>query len=896
VLGAGNDPQATVVAPGAVMVGNAAGLTVITRDTDASGLPHKSVAVHVSVTGPPQLGTALKVDGFEVPLSKQPPVNPLVYGIVLGAGNEPHATVIVPGAVIVGNAAGLTVITLDTDASGRPQASVAVHVSVTGPPHPFGEALNVEGFDVPLSKQPPLNPFVYAMVLGAGNDPHATVVAPGAVIVGKAAGLTVITLDTDARGLPQISVAVHVSVTGPPHALGAALNVDGFEVPLIKQPPLNPLVNDMVLGAGNDPHATVVAPGAVIVGKAAGLTVITRDTGARGRPQASVAVHVSVTGPPHAPGVAVNVDRLEVPLSKQPPVNPLVYDMVLGAGNDPHATVVAPGAVIVGNAAGLTVITLDTDARGLPHRSVAVHVSVTGPPQPGTALNVDRLEVPLSKHPPLKPFVYVIVLGAGNEPHATVIGPGAVIVGNAAGLTVITLDTDASGLPHASVAVHVSVTGPPHALGVALNVDGFEVPLSKQPPLNPFVYAMVLGAGNDPHATVVAPGAVIVGNAAGLTVITLDTDASGLPHMSVAVHVSVTGPPHPPGAALNVDGFEVPLIKQPPLNPFVNDIVLGAGNDPHATVVAPGAVIVGNAAGLTVITLETDASGLPHASVAVHVSVTGPPHALGEALNVDGFEVPLSKQPPVNPLVYVMVLGAGNDPHATVIGPGAVIVGNAAGLTVITRDTEARGLPHISVAVHVSVTGPPQPGTALKVDGFEVPLIKQPPLNPFVNDIVLGAGKAPQATVIGPGAVIVGSAAGLMVIILDTDARGLPHASVAVHVCVTGPPHGPGVALNVDELEVPLIKHPPLNPFVNDMVLGAGNDPHATVVAPGAVIVGNAAGLIVITLDTGASGLPQASVAVHVSVTGPPHGPGVALKVDGFEVPLSKQPPVNPFV
>ena len=160
------------------------------------------------------------------------------------------------------------------------------------------------------------------------------------------------------------------------------------------------------------------------------------------------------------------------------------------------------------------------------------------------------------------------MLGAGNAPHATVVAPGAVIVGNAAGLTVITLDTDARGLPHASVAVHVSVTVPPHAFGEALNVDGFEVPLSKQPPVNPFVYGMVLGAGNEPHATVIAPGAVIVGNAAGLTVITLDTDASGLPHASVAVHVSVTGPPHA-GTALNVDGLEVPLSKQPPLNPLV---------------------------------------------------------------------------------------------------------------------------------------------------------------------------------------------------------------------------------------------------------------------------------------------------------------------------------------
>ena len=58
---------------------------------------------------------------------------------------------------------------------------------------------------------------------------------------------------------------------------------------------------------------------------------------------------------------------------------------------------------------------------------------------------------------------------------------------------------------------------------------------------------------------------------------------------------------------------------------------------------------------------------------------------------------------------------------------------------------------------------------------MDVPLIKQPPVKPLLNDIVLGAGTPPQSTVIGPGAVIVGSAAGLTVIILDTDANALPH-------------------------------------------------------------------------------------------------------------------------
>jgi hypothetical protein len=182
-------------------------------------------------------------------------------------------------------------------------------------------------------------------------------------------------------------------------------------------------------------------------------------------------------------------------------------------------------------------------------------------------------------------------------------------------------------------------------------VDGFEVPEIRQAPVKPFVYGTVLDPGTASQLTVILGKGLKVGNAAGSTVMTLDTDARGLPHASVAVQVSVTGPPQPPGGALKVDGFEVPLIKQPPLNPFVKDIVLGAGNEPHDTVIAAGAVIVGKAAGLMVITLVTGASALPQASVAVQVSVTVPPQAPGVAVNVDAFDVPLIKHPPLNPLV-----------------------------------------------------------------------------------------------------------------------------------------------------------------------------------------------------------------------------------------------------
>ena len=77
------------------------------------------------------------------------------------------------------------------------------------------------------------------------------------------------------------------------------------------------------------------------------------------------------------------------------------------------------------------------------------------------------------------------------------------------------------------------------------------------------------------------------------------------------------------------------MIKQLPLNPLLNKIVLDIGRAPQATVIAAGAVITGKAAGLTVITLETDAISLLQLSVAVQVSVTFPPQAEGVAVNVE---------------------------------------------------------------------------------------------------------------------------------------------------------------------------------------------------------------------------------------------------------------------
>ena len=56
------------------------------------------------------------------------------------------------------------------------------------------------------------------------------------------AGETVIVLVTGAITLPQLSVAVHVSVIVPPHAGGVAEKVDVLEVPVTRHEPVSPFV------------------------------------------------------------------------------------------------------------------------------------------------------------------------------------------------------------------------------------------------------------------------------------------------------------------------------------------------------------------------------------------------------------------------------------------------------------------------------------------------------------------------------------------------------------------------------------------------------------------------------------------------------------------------------
>src|SRR6188474_1548038 len=173
----------------------------------------------------------------------------------------------------------------------------------------------------------------------------------------------------------------------------------------------------------------------------------------------------------------------------------------------------------------------------------------------------------------------------------------------------------------------------------------------------------------------------------------------------------------------------------------------------------PAAAKVGAAAGCTTIVLVL-VMVCPH-TVAVHVSVTLPPHTPGSVPNVDVAD-PLNKQPPSRPLVYVSE-DVTAPPQATVIVPAAANVGVAAGDTTMVL-VLVMVCPQC-VVVHVSVTFPPQaPGIVPRLE-FTDPLTKQAPLPPLVK-VKLCVVAPPQATVMVGAAANSGAAAGDTTIVL----------------------------------------------------------------------------------------------------------------------------------
>lgn len=127
-----------------------------------------------------------------------------------------------------------------------------------------------------------------------------------------------------------------------------------------------------------------------------------------------------------------------------------------------------------------------------------------------------------------------------------------------------------------------------------------------------------------------------------------------------------------------------------------------------------------------------------------------------------------------------------------------------------------------------------------------------------------------HSTVIFPGGVVKTTAgAGVIVIVLETGIRILPHGSVAVHVSVIVPPQTPGNELKVDNSDIPLTRHDPLCEFVYVIVPGLGTNPQPTVMSAGAVNIGSGAGVIVIVLFPLIVRL-HSSVNVQLSVNIPP--------------------------
>ena len=138
----------------------------------------------------------------------------------------------------------------------------------------------------------------------------------------------------------------------PPQAPGSVPRVEVTD-PEMRHASLPPLVK-VSEDVTAPPQATVIVPAAANSGAAAGDTTIVLVL-VMVCPQC-VVVHVSVTLPPHAPGIVPRVEFTD-PLTRHAPLPPLVK-VKLCVVAPPHATVMVPAAANSGAAAGLTTIVL----------------------------------------------------------------------------------------------------------------------------------------------------------------------------------------------------------------------------------------------------------------------------------------------------------------------------------------------------------------------------------------------------------------------------------------------------------------------------------------------------------------------------------------------------------
>src|SRR5438445_144969 len=208
----------------------------------------------------------------------------------------------------------------------------------------------------------------------------------------------------------------------------------------------------------------------------------------------------------------------------------------------------------------------------------------------------------------------------GLQPRASV-EPVAVITGACASTVQVTVrETDAAGLPHASLTFQARVCVRPHpllvtALSLAVGVPTLQLSVAVAVPRAPLMSA---AEGLQPRASVV-PVAVITGACVSTVQVTVrETDAAGLPHASLTFQVRVCERPHPLlvtalSLAVGVPTLQLSVAVAVPRAPLMS---AAEGLQPRAKVV-PLAEITGAVLSTVQVTVrETGVAALPRASEA----------------------------------------------------------------------------------------------------------------------------------------------------------------------------------------------------------------------------------------------------------------------------------------
>ncbi|USE81122.1 Ig-like domain-containing protein [Cupriavidus gilardii] len=640
-------PAAPTIAPtnGTVLTGTAEANSTVNIDTNGDGTPDATVTAdgtgswtHTPATPLPD-GTVVAVTATDAAGNTSAPATATVDAAA------PAAPTIAPtnGTVLEGTAEADSIVGIDTDGDGTPDATVTADGAgnwtyTPATPLADGTVVSVTATDAAGNVSPPATATVDAAAPAAPAiatvvDDADPVSAP--LTSGDSTNDTTPTISGTAEANSTVQIFNGSTLLGTASADGSGNWTFSPTTPLADGPySLTVTATD---AAGNTspasaafdftvdtapPSAPVItqANGGTIAGTAEANSTVAIDTNGDGTPDVTVTADASgnwthAPTTPIADGTTISVTAADAAGNVSAPAT-IAIDSVA-----PAAPTIAPtnGTLLQGTAEANSTVNIDTDGDGTPDATVTADgagnwtYTPATPLADGTVVNVTATDAAGNISPPASATVDAVAPGTPTIQPTD----GTLLQGTADANSTVDIDTNGDGTPDATVTADGTgnwtyTPATPLADGTVVNVTARDAAGNVSAPATATVDAL------PPAAPTIEPtnGTVLAGTAEANSTVEIDTNGDGTPDATVTAdgagnwsHTPAT--PLPDGTVVSVTATDATGNTSAPATATVDAL------PPAAPVIAPtnGTVIAGTAEANSTIEIDTNGDGTPEATV-----------------------------------------------------------------------------------------------------------------------------------------------------------------------------------------------------------------------------------------------------------------------------------------